>query len=257
MSEGGTGAPPQVFVVDSQASYMPSDKKSKWTQGGMKILLLLLVLCVLGLVVEGCLIYKVYQKADALSLRPLCHNSSTPSERQDGTILSQKGPKETNEIPTLGPNVHRKPFAHLQGFSDPKTWADDVVQWEKLADTEINRMKYENGRLTIEEEGIYYLYSKLEFNAAKKCDVISHSMMKKTDAYGHPFKLLKSKSNRCFHLKSPSENTSDVGEDLKNSFLGGIYHLQKGDQIYVTLSKKLNLNPGSYENFVGAFMVSQ
>lgn len=81
----------------------------------------------------------------------------------------------------------------VTGFSDPKTWVDDVVQWEKLDDTGINRMKYENGRLTIEEEGIYYLYSKLEFNAAKKCDFVSHTMMKKTDAYGDPLKLFRSK----------------------------------------------------------------
>lgn len=66
MSEAGTGAPQQVFVVDSQANYipMPTVRKSKWAQDGMKIILLLLGLCILGLVVEGFLIYKVYQRTD-------------------------------------------------------------------------------------------------------------------------------------------------------------------------------------------------
>lgn len=81
----------------------------------------------------------------------------------------------------------------VAGISDPETWVDDVVQWVKLDDTGINRMKYENGRLTIEEEGIYYLYSKLEFNAAKKCDAIFHTMMKMTDAYAIPLELLRSR----------------------------------------------------------------
>lgn len=82
---------------------------------------------------------------------------------------------------------------YVAGYSDPKTWVDDVVQWEKLHNVEINKMKYENGRLTVEEDGVYYLYSKLEFNAAKECEVIYHSMLKTTDAYGKPILLLKSR----------------------------------------------------------------
>ncbi|XP_017281116.1 tumor necrosis factor ligand superfamily member 14 [Kryptolebias marmoratus] len=258
MSERGTGPPPQVFVVDSQASYipMPSGKKSKWTQEGMKILLLLLGLCMLGLVIEGYLIYKVYQKAEALSLMSLCHNSSTSSGQQVGTISRQIGHKESNEISQLWPNDHRKPFAHLMGSRNSANWVNNVVQWEKVSESETYKMKYEDGQLMIEEEGIYYLYSKVEFNAAKNCEVISHNMMKRTKAYDNPLDLMKSKSNRCFRSKHSSENNSN-GEDLKSSFLAGIYRLERGDKIYVTLSNQQNTTLPSNENFMGAFMISQ
>ncbi len=64
MAEGGVGACPQVFVVDSQANYIsvPGEKKPRWARGNQKFLLLLLGLTMLGLVVEGCLIYNLYKK---------------------------------------------------------------------------------------------------------------------------------------------------------------------------------------------------
>lgn len=68
-----------------------------------------------------------------------------------------------------------------------------MVEWATVGEAETNKMKYEKGQLMIEEDGIYYLYSKLEFNVAKECDTIFHNMMKKTDAYGQPFELLRSK----------------------------------------------------------------
>uniref|UniRef100_A0A3Q3B7Q1 Tumor necrosis factor ligand superfamily member 14-like n=1 Tax=Kryptolebias marmoratus TaxID=37003 RepID=A0A3Q3B7Q1_KRYMA len=241
MSERGTGPPPQVFVVDSQASYipMPSGKKSKWTQEGMKILLLLLGLCMLGLVIEGYLIYKVYQKAEVRMMPNwVC-------------VLVC-----SNEISQLWPNDHRKPFAHLMGSRNSANWVNNVVQWEKVSESETYKMKYEDGQLMIEEEGIYYLYSKVEFNAAKNCEVISHNMMKRTKAYDNPLDLMKSKSNRCFRSKHSSENNSN-GEDLKSSFLAGIYRLERGDKIYVTLSNQQNTTLPSNENFMGAFMISQ
>lgn len=66
MSEDGLAPPPQVFVVDSQASYisMPSGKKSRWAKEGQKFLLLLLGLSMLGVLVEGYLIYILYQRTE-------------------------------------------------------------------------------------------------------------------------------------------------------------------------------------------------
>lgn len=76
MAEGGVGAYPQVFVVDSQANYVPVPRggKAKWGVG-QKALLLLVGLAVLGLVVEAYLIYTLYLKMEVrlVSLSPsLC-----------------------------------------------------------------------------------------------------------------------------------------------------------------------------------------
>lgn len=59
------GTCPQVFVVDSQASYinsMPPERKPRWASQLQKYLLLLVGLAMLGLIVEGFLIYNLYQK---------------------------------------------------------------------------------------------------------------------------------------------------------------------------------------------------
>lgn len=66
MAEGGVGACPQVFVVDSQANYVsvPSGKKLRWARAGQRFLLLLVGCTMLGLVVEGCLIYNLYKQME-------------------------------------------------------------------------------------------------------------------------------------------------------------------------------------------------
>lgn len=66
MSEDGSAPTPQVFVVDSQASYlsMPRSKKSTWAGAGQKFLPLLLALLALAVFVEGYLIYILYQRTE-------------------------------------------------------------------------------------------------------------------------------------------------------------------------------------------------
>lgn len=54
-------------------------------------------------------------------------------------------------------------------------------------------MDYKKGRLVVQIEGHYYLFSKLTLNAAKKCSLIQHKVMKKTKAYGDAIELMKSK----------------------------------------------------------------
>lgn len=54
-------------------------------------------------------------------------------------------------------------------------------------------MSYDKGRLLVEIEGYYYLYSKVQVNAAQECLLIQHKVMHKMNAYGHPIELMKSK----------------------------------------------------------------
>ncbi|XP_068582997.1 tumor necrosis factor ligand superfamily member 14-like [Cebidichthys violaceus] len=261
MAEGGVATCPQVFVVDRQASYIsqPSGKASRWPRVSQKFLLLLLGLTLLGLVVEACFIYGLYKKTEEFNLckHPLCQNLSHPqtSGQQGGTIMRQVGPKESNEIPTVPPHldqVQQKPFAQLIGANDPKG-ENDMVLWV-YEDASSHGMGYDGkGRLLVEKEGYYYLYSKLTINAAEDCSVIQHKVMKKTSAYDLPILLLRSKRNRC-QTKSHSAKASG-GEDLWNSFLAGIFHLQSDDKIYVILENNTKIRPGPTDNLMGAFMI--
>uniref|UniRef100_A0A1A8BIE5 Light, Uncharacterized protein n=2 Tax=Nothobranchius TaxID=28779 RepID=A0A1A8BIE5_NOTKA len=257
MSEVRAGAPPQVFVVDSQASYisMPTGKKQKWVIDGQKCLLLLLGLIVLGLFIEGFLIYKVYEKTERLSeyhCPPLCHNLSSQSKQESSR---QVGSKESNEIPAIPTSEQQRPFAHLL-VSSNQTGLGNVVQWADVGEAKIQKMKYERGRLIVEQGGYYYLYSKVELNAGKECEVIFHRVMKETNAYGEPIELMKSKSNRCWRNK-PHKSDDSEGEDLRNSFLAGIHRLEEEDNIFFVVDKIEKLNLGPYESFMGAFLVSQ
>lgn len=54
-------------------------------------------------------------------------------------------------------------------------------------------MGYNNGRLLVEKDGHYYLYSKVTINAAEECKLIQHTVMKVTKAYDAAIELMKSK----------------------------------------------------------------
>lgn len=70
MAEDGVGTSPHVFVVDSQANYitMPDEKKSWQARPGQKFLLLLGVLAATALIIQGYLIYNLYQKTEVSPL---------------------------------------------------------------------------------------------------------------------------------------------------------------------------------------------
>ncbi|KAK5602712.1 hypothetical protein CRENBAI_002491 [Crenichthys baileyi] len=255
MSEGGAAPPPQVFVVDSQASYisMPRGKKSTWARVGQKFLLFLLGLSMLLIFVEGYLIYILYQRTEALfrcGSNPLCHNLSHPltSENQDGRVSSQIGAKESNEIHPLW--TQKRPFAHLLGAENP-VGDDNVVLWNSLAQQDRKNIGYNNSRLIIKQEGFYYVYSKVEIDVSQETKPIFHRIMRNPSGYGKPIELLKSTSNCCLHKGSANSGA----EDIRSSFLAGIFHLQQDDQIFVTLSKIGKLSPGANENSLGAFMI--
>ncbi|XP_061535745.1 tumor necrosis factor ligand superfamily member 14-like [Phycodurus eques] len=260
MAEGNAASHPQVFVVDSRASFFPPPrpaKKTRWTL----FLLLVVTLGVLGLVVEGCFVYKLYMKTEAFSIcvsDPLCQNMSNSKifAKQVGSlkgrVASEGGSNEVHPVPT--PLGH-KPFAHLMCSSNP-VGEKNVVQWvDKDGDAITHQMSYNNGRLLVEQDGYYYLYSKVQINAVEVCSLIQHKVMKDTMAYDQSIELMKSKRSRCW-IPKPSSVTSSGGEDIWDSYLAGIFHLVSGDKIFVTLDSIQTLRPGPTENFMGAFMIS-
>ncbi|XP_006790952.1 tumor necrosis factor ligand superfamily member 14-like, partial [Neolamprologus brichardi] len=200
MSEGGAGASPQVFVVDSQASYikMPPERKPRWGSQLQKFLLLLVGLAMLGIIVEGFLIYKLYQRTEA------------SSSNHEHDLKNQTNPKPESLVGEVRDGKmsrnERRPFAHLLGADNPMG-TNDVVQWAKEGDAVTQDMKYKEGRLTVEKEGYYYIYSKVIMNAAEECSLSQHKVMKKTKAYDRPIELMQSKSMHCStpkpHLKLP------------------------------------------------------
>ncbi|KAM7418836.1 hypothetical protein PAMA_016116 [Pampus argenteus] len=205
MAEGSVGTGHHMFVVDSQANFVstPSTKKPRWSRVGQKLLLMLVALALLGLVVEGFFIYKLYKQNESYNL---CQKMSTPktSAQQGGTIMGRVGPEDSKEFVTVQPRqqeIQHRPFAHLMG---PNSVGEkNVVQWvNDVGEAITYNMSYNNGRLSVIKDGYYYLYSKVELNAAEECSLIQHKVWKDTMAYEKSIALMI--SNRLVNAPLPT-----------------------------------------------------
>ncbi|XP_038835152.1 tumor necrosis factor ligand superfamily member 14-like isoform X2 [Salvelinus namaycush] len=228
MAEGHAGHYPQVFVVDSQASYtpLPSGRHFRWGGIGRRALQLLVGLALVGIVMEACFIVHLYNRTGALI------NAQSFIQRS-GSAQGLTGSEETNEIlvkptrRTRPPEIQQKPSAHLIG-SPWSVREDSVVQWEsdKGLSAFTDQMDYKDGHLVVQREGHYYVYSKVHF--VEDCFLFKHK---------------DSRPKKISH------------QNLLNSYLGGVFRLLPGDIIYVTVDNGTLLRLGAEDNFMGAFMI--
>lgn len=254
MAEGHAGHHPQVFVVDSQASYtpLPSGSHLRWGGIGQRAIQLLVGLALVGIVMEACFIVHLYNRTGALM------NAQSFIQRS-GSAQGLTGSEETNEIlvdpttRTSPPEIQRKPSAHLIG-SPLSVGEDSVVLWEsdKGLSAFTDQMDYKDGHLVAQREGHYYVYSKVHF--VEDCILFKHKVMWITEGYKNkPLVLMK--SNR-FHCTSQDSRPKKIShQNLLNSYLGGVFHLLPGDIIYVTVDNGTLLRLGAEDNFMGAFMI--
>lgn len=238
---------PQVFVVDCPTSYaqLPIKKKPIWRRASKRLLVAVLALVVSGLVVEGIFIFHLYKKTENFFLHQNQSSPQTPAV--DGKKLEQVGLEEPNDLGLKEGN--KRPIAHLQG-SDA-VGQDGVVQWVKNSDGFTRNIGYSNRGMVIEKKGFYFIYSKVHLQETDDCVMVSHRVIRNTTAYyGLPIELMKSKS---LHCRNERLNQKPKEKDLWNSFLAGIFKLNSGDLIFVTLDK--GLYPGPADNFLGAVMM--
>lgn len=242
MNEVVEGAFPQIFVVDSQASYsnLPNVRhmrKGRIRQIFQKHLPILVGMALIGVLIEACLIAHLFHKME---------KSSYEAPQQNGGFAQQHtSPKESKEI-----RIKITPSAHLAGASVRGEKAN-VVHWESQhGETFLREMDYKDDSLVIKKEGHYFMYSKIHFagNATATCTLLLHKFMKLANGYDKPIELMRSKRYHC-----RSQGSEDNDND--NSYLGGVFHLFRGDAIYVTLDNKDLLRLGSVDNFMGAFMI--
>ncbi|XP_064809625.1 tumor necrosis factor ligand superfamily member 10-like [Oncorhynchus masou masou] len=256
MAEGHAGQHPQVFVVDSQASYtpLPSRRHFRWGGIGPRALQLLVGLALVGIVMEAGFIVHLYNRTGALI------NVQSFIQRS-GSAQGLTGSEESNEIlvkPTkrkLPPEIQRKPSAHLIG-SSLSVGEDSVVLWEsdKGLSAFTDQMDYKDGGPgSTEERAVWYVYSKVHFSV-EDCFLFKHKVMRITEGYNNkPLVLMK--ANR-FHCPSQDSRQKKIShQNLLNSYLGGVFHLLPGDIIYVTVDNRTLLRLGTEDNFMGAFMI--
>ncbi|XP_028977719.1 tumor necrosis factor ligand superfamily member 14 isoform X2 [Esox lucius] len=224
---GGLAGPyPQVFVVDSQASYSPEpSSRRRWRGVRGRALHYLVALAVIGMLMEaGCIMHLYNRTRDLI-------NAAQPSAQQVGGTAQGFTGSEGSNSPVL---------------------ADNVVPW--LEDKSLlmftHGMVLNDSRLVVRKEGYYYVYSKVHF--VEDCSLFKHQVMMKTDSYGNPIVLMKANRYHCPTHKSKQQNSP---QNIGNSYLGGVFHLSPGAKLYVTIDSPTLLKPGADDNFMGAFMI--
>lgn len=119
------------------------------------------------------------------------------------------------------------------------------MRWSEVTPL-LFEMSYSNGSLVIQREGYYYVYSKVSF---KDTRVFRHSIGRRTQLYtGSYISLLTSRKY--------SGRKSTTEEGSANSYLGGVFHLKVGDNVFVQVSntsKLLLLD--AHEHVFGAYML--
>lgn len=111
------------------------------------------------------------------------------------------------------------------------------------ADPLLYEMSYKDGRLVIQKEGFYYVYSKVTFSDTGS---FHHSIAVNT-------KLYIGKSITLLNSRKYSERSNNV---QSNSYLGGVFHLYKDDALFVKVSNTSKVvRHRFFENIFGAYMI--
>ncbi len=121
-----------------------------------------------------------------------------------------------------------------------------VVLWQENHPSILHHVKHKanEGKLIIEQEGYYSVYSKINF--MEDNIIFSHSVLQETQRYvGNAILLLESSRS---HPKLLRLNTD-------NSYLSGVFHLYEGDAVFVRVKNCTLVLSNSAENYFGVFMV--
>ena len=116
--------------------------------------------------------------------------------------------------------------------------------WDDQGDIILHEMEYKDGVLTIQQEGYYFVYSKIYFVETHNIQHL-HSVVRTTLRYPNDLVLLMS---REYHPKSAKNFRT-------NSYIGGMFLLFKGDSIFVKVNNTQVILSTPAENYFGAYMV--
>ncbi|NP_001268924.1 tumor necrosis factor ligand superfamily member 14 [Danio rerio] len=227
---------PSVFVVDGHMRPPPLPPKpaSRHRKEAIQTLLFILVtLALFGMAVEACFIYRLYSVKETIIRTDESH---TAMSKQDKVVAEPK----KNRLGEMKPS---KPMGQL---TTGLRVNNEVVLWHENHDSILHFIKHKSqeGKLIIEKEGFYSVYSKINYK--EESILFTHSVVRNTQRFaGEEILLLQSSS---LHPKIPRPS-------IENSFLNGVFHLYKDDAIFVRVKNCTIVLSNSAENYFGLFMI--
>ncbi|XP_006896417.1 PREDICTED: tumor necrosis factor ligand superfamily member 14 isoform X2 [Elephantulus edwardii] len=148
------------------------------------------------------------------------------------------------------------PAAHLTGANASLVGSGGPLLWEaQLGLAFLRGLDYRDGALVTSQAGYYYIYSKVQLGT-KDCPrglassrPVTHGLYRRTPRYPKELELLVSRRSPCGR-----EANNQVWWD--SSFLGGVVHLEAGEEVVVRVPEKhfVRLCDGT-QSYFGAFMV--
>ncbi|XP_076788153.1 tumor necrosis factor ligand superfamily member 14 isoform X2 [Arvicanthis niloticus] len=144
----------------------------------------------------------------------------------------------------------------IQGANASLISIGGPLLWEtRLGLAFLRGLTYHDGALVTTEAGYYYVYSKVQLSGVG-CPQglanglpITHGLYKRTSRYPKELELLVSRRSPCGRA-----NSSRVWWD--SSFLGGVVHLEAGEEVVVRVPGNRLVRPrDGTRSYFGAFMV--
>ncbi|XP_049621133.1 tumor necrosis factor [Suncus etruscus] len=133
-----------------------------------------------------------------------------------------------------------KPVAHVVARH-----IEGQLRWQKASANSLmdNGMELIDNQLVVPSNGLYLIYSQVLFqgrNCPPRQVILTHSIKRLTASYKEKTELLSATKSPCAKETSEEANSRPWYEPI---YLGGVFHLQKGDRISAeaNLPEYLNL----------------
>ncbi|XP_050626693.1 tumor necrosis factor ligand superfamily member 14 [Macaca thibetana thibetana] len=233
---------PSVFVVDGQTDIpftrLGRSRRRQTCSVARVGLGLLLLLMGAGLAIQGWFLLQLHWRLGEMVTRlPDGHGGSWDQ------LIQERRSHQNN------------PAAHLTGANSSLTGSGGPLLWEtQLGLAFLRGLDYHDGALVANKAGYYYIYSKVQLGGVGcplgLASTITHGLYKRTPRYPEELELLVSQQSPCGRATSNSRVWWD------SSFLGGVVHLEVGEEVVVRVldERLVRLRDGT-RSYFGAFMV--
>ncbi|XP_071614030.1 CD40 ligand [Heliangelus exortis] len=170
------------------------------------------------------------------------------ASKEEAKFEMQRGhehPHLMKKTETSVESEKRQPIAaHLAGQKSMEKVS--VLEWQKTmyGPMDDNSISYQEGKLKVEEAGLYYIYSQVSFCTKP--------------ATSAPFTLyiylyLPMEEDRLLLKGLNTHSNSSPHCDLQSIWEGGVFELRKGDMVFVNVTDSTRVNYRHGSNYFGIF----
>ncbi|KAM6381720.1 LOW QUALITY PROTEIN: uncharacterized protein J5M81_009435 [Pluvialis apricaria] len=192
------------------------------------------------------------QQQEGLQPEELISNQSLPSSWPN-TIQSLRGPRRVPPRASRSPSVTPS-FSpgNSKRFGNLSLCRHAIARWRNSTiHSHLQNITYRDGRLQVNQQGKYYVYSQIYFRypsdrAGARVSVpqLVQCINWKT-SYSNPFLLLKGVGTKCWAPEA------DYG--LHALYQGGLFELKAGDELFVSVSSLAIDYNDAAASYFGAF----